>query len=64
MCQYCGNTGLCYFIIAYGGLLIFRKFVRIWKRNIRNKKHKNSEHFQSNRRNPNIQPYFKRRHEK
>lgn len=39
MCQYCANTGLCYFIIAYGGLWIYRKFVMIWKRTIRNRRH-------------------------
>lgn len=31
MCQYCANTGLCYFIIVYGGLWIYRKFVGILK---------------------------------
>ena len=31
MCQYCGNTGLCYFIIAYGGVWIYRKLTGIFK---------------------------------
>jgi len=39
MCQYCGNTGLCYFIMAYGGLWIYRKFIRIWKRMTSNRRH-------------------------
>ncbi|MBS3820096.1 hypothetical protein KGY73_11430 [bacterium] len=47
MCQYCGNTGLCYFIIAYGGPWIFRKLSGIYKRTARNRMHKKNEQLSS-----------------
>lgn len=37
MCQYCANTGLCYFIISYGGLWIYWKLRGIRKHAIKNR---------------------------
>jgi len=32
MCQYCGNTGLCYFVATYGAVWIYKKIVILLKK--------------------------------
>jgi hypothetical protein len=37
MCQYCGNTGLCYFVFTYGFVWLYKK-ISLYFRNYARKK--------------------------